>query len=87
MLFKYLDKEQKGYIESTVIEEKIFNVDFRESEDVLSRNIDELAAILKARKEHPEVLFQKIDANKSGFIDYSEFSIFIKSIAPCYKKF
>jgi len=40
MLFKYLDKERKGYVESTVLEEKLFYVDFRESEDVLSRKID-----------------------------------------------
>jgi Ca2+-binding EF-hand superfamily protein len=69
-----------------VIEEKIFHIDFRDSRDVLSRKMDEIVAILHTRKEDPAFLFEKIDVNHSGFLDFSEFSKFIATIAPCYTK-
>jgi len=37
----------------------------------LSRKIDEIVAILKARKENPAQLFEKIDTNHSGMIDFN----------------
>lgn len=45
-------------------------MDFREHNDVLSRKIDEIVAILKERKEDANKLFDKIDVNHSGQIDF-----------------
>lgn len=61
-------------------------IDFRESGDVLSRKLDEIVAIIRARQEDPGQLFNRIDINHSGFLDFSEFMKFIVSIAPCYSK-
>jgi len=41
---------------------------------------------LKARKEHPVVLFNKIDTNHSGYLDFNEFFQFLNGIAPCYTR-
>ena len=70
-VFAYVDADKSGWIEWQGVEDKIFNVDFRETGDVRSRQIDEIVAIFKDRKEDPEVVFHKIDTNHSGFLDYS----------------
>ena len=53
ILFGYVDVKKEMWVPLNVIEEKVFNIDYRDSGDVLSRKLDEIVAILHARHEHP----------------------------------
>jgi len=73
MLFSYLDSHdtsKNGLVDWKIIEEKLLLVDFREHNDVLSRKLDDIVAILRERNEDSEKLFDKIDTNHSGQIDF-----------------
>ena len=69
-LFAYLGGHKTGWLDWTDIKDKLFYVDFRAQEDVLSRKIDEVIAIIRARKENPSELFKKIDQNGNGLINF-----------------
>ena len=86
VLFDYLDNDKNGSIEWPKVEHFVYKVDYRSTEDVFSRKIDEITAILRDIKADPVTLFDKIDLNHSGSLDFSEFSKFIFSIAPRYTK-
>lgn len=86
VLFDYLDNDKNGVLEWGKVEHFIYKVDYRSTEDVFSRKIDEIIAILRDIKADPVTLFDKIDLNHSGSLDFSEFSKFIFSIAPRYTK-
>jgi hypothetical protein len=68
------------------VEQHIAKVDYRSTDDVFSRKVDEIIAILRDRKMDPQILFDQIDLNHSGSLDFTEFAKFISSIAPCYTK-
>jgi Ca2+-binding EF-hand superfamily protein len=85
-LYDFLDKEKTGLVKWEAIKEGIARIDYRKSDNVIERKLDDLVAILRARKEDPRVLFDSIDLNKSGTLDWSEFSKFIMAIAPCYTR-
>lgn len=53
---------------------------------MISRKVDEIIAILKEKKADPKALFEQIDINHTGTLDFSEFCKFIASFAPCYIK-
>lgn len=61
-------------------------IDYRSYDDVFSRKVDEIVAIIRERKIDPAVVFEQIDLNHSGSLDFTEFSKFITAIAPCYTK-
>jgi Ca2+-binding EF-hand superfamily protein len=68
------------------LEGAILAVDYRSQEDVLSRKVDEIVAILKTQKADPVKVFDQIDLNHSGSLDFSEFTKFLVTIAPKYTK-
>jgi hypothetical protein len=86
ILFEHLDKDKKSQVNWRLIENYIAKVDYRSTEDIFSRKADEIVAILREKKIEPAVLFEQIDLNHSGLLDFSEFSRFIVTIAPCYTK-
>lgn len=86
VLFDYLDSDKKGCLDWAKVEHFIYKIDYRSTEDVFSRKIDEIIAILRDIKVDPVTLFDKIDLNHSGSLDFSEFTKFILGIAPRYTK-
>ncbi len=86
MIFAFADTAKTGAIPYAVIEERLRRIDYRSSDDVLSRKIDEIVAILKTQKADPVKIFEQIDLNHSGSLDFSEFSKFLTTIAPRYTK-
>lgn len=71
ILFNYLDTGKEGVISWAVIDKSLLQVDYRSSEDVLSRKIDEVVAILRAQKADPIKIFEQIDVNHSGSLDFA----------------
>ena len=59
------------------LEEKLLQVDYRSQDNLLDRKVDELVAIINQIKADPSAIFHSIDLNKSGQLDFSEFSRFI----------
>lgn len=85
-IFKYLDSNKNGVVDWSTLEHAILAVDYRSHDDVLSRKVDEIVAILKAQKADPVKIFDQIDLNHSSSLDFSEFSKFLVTIAPKYTK-
>ena len=52
----------------------------------MDRKIDEIVGIINQIKADPQAIFNSIDLNHSGQLDFSEFTRFIKRIAPNYTK-
>lgn len=86
MIFEFADHTKTGVIPWATIEERLRRIDYRSTHDVLSRKVDEIVAILKAHKVDPASIFEQIDLNHSGSLDFSEFSKFLATIAPRYTK-
>lgn len=53
-------------------------------EPEVSREIDEIVGIIKARQVQINELFDKFDKNKTGALDTNEFKEMILSFAPKY---
>lgn len=86
VLFEHFDTARKGTVKWATVEKYLLCVDYRNSDDVLSRKIDEIVAILRAQKADPLKIFEQIDLNHSGSLDFSEFTKFMVAIAPRYTK-
>lgn len=71
VLFEHFDPHRKGAISWGTVEKYLVQVDYRASEDVASRKIDDIVAILKAQKADPIKVFDNIDLNHSGSLDFS----------------
>lgn len=85
-LFDHMDSNKQGWLHWEELEEKLLQVDYRSQDNMIDRKVDELVGIINQIKADPRAIFQSIDLNKSGQLDFSEFSRFIAQIAPYYTK-
>ena len=78
ILFDHMDSQKKGVLPFDELKEKLLQIDYRSQNNVIDRKVDELVGIIRQIKADPRAIFEKIDLNKSGQLDFSEFSRFIK---------
>jgi len=77
---KYVDSNGSGSINYHEFKEAFSSIEFYGDKSWMNKAIQQIAGIFSKHKDHLSVLFQEIDLDNSGTINFEEFKIGLKAL-------